>query len=489
VTRLPKTIVIVGAGFSGAAVAINLLRLSYWRPVRIVLVDRSPRMARGAAYAERSHPHLLNVPAGRMSMNSADALEFLKFAQQRFPAATAEDFLPRSLYGDYLESVLLDAEISSPQHVQLHKVVGTVFSIERTRSTSPYRVELDDGTSFVADDVVLALGNPPPANIAGTSSLVGSSHYVSDPWASPPALEPNETVLVIGTGLTMADTVIAGNESSWGRATFHAISRHGMIPPTQTAFRTSAGCDSDDVTRLRAHSSSARGLLRAVRELTTDVQARGGDWREAITCVRNQAPMLWQRLPHRERKRFLRHARAYWDVHRHRLPQQTLSTLRELQRDGKLHVHAGRIQNFELEGKKVRVTWRPRGSDAPQTILVDRVFNCTGADYNLARTRDPLWRSLLSQGLAAPDELGLGLRTGAYGAVLDSRNRISSNLYYIGPMLRADHWECTAAQELRVHAERLAHHLAAPAVKPMLADRRTQPILTTSRFEDQRLAR
>jgi uncharacterized NAD(P)/FAD-binding protein YdhS len=472
VTRLPRTIAIVGAGFSGAAVAINLLRLSYWRPVRIVLVDRAPRMARGAAYAERSHPYLLNVPAGRMSMSSSDPLEFLKFAQHRVPDATAEDFLPRSLYGEYLESVLLDAELSSPPHVQLHKVVGTVCSVERTGGTSPYRVELDDGTSFIADDVVLALGNPPPAHLSGTQSLGESSRYVADPWGSPPELRAGESVLVIGTGLTMADTVIAGDESARGRATFHAVSRHGMIPPSQTAFRSSAGCDANDVARLRAASFSARRLVRTVRELTSDVQSRGGDWREAITCVRNLAPTLWQRLPIRERKRFLRHARAYWDVHRHRLPQQTLARLEQLQRDGKLHVHAGRILNFELEGEKVRVTWRPRADDATQTMLVDRVINCTGADYNPARCRDPLMRSLLGQGLAAPDPLGLGLRTGSQGAVIDSRNRIASNLYYIGPMLRADHWECTAAQELRVHAERLAHHLAAPAVKPMFAIRR-----------------
>jgi uncharacterized NAD(P)/FAD-binding protein YdhS len=81
-------------------------------------------------------------------------------------------------------------------------------------------------------------------------------------------------------------------------------------------------------------------------------------------------------------------------------------------------------------------------------------------------------RSLLTQGLAAPDGLGLGLRTGAHGALIDSRGRAASNLYYIGPMLRADHWECTAAQELRGHAERLSHHLATPAVKQMFAVQR-----------------
>jgi hypothetical protein len=41
------------------------------------------------------------------------------------------------------------------------------------------------------------------------------------------------------------------------------------------------------------------------------------------------------------------------------------------------------------------------------------------------------------------------------------------------PLLRADHWECTAVQELRVQAERLAPHLSAPAATPAFAARRT----------------
>jgi uncharacterized NAD(P)/FAD-binding protein YdhS len=263
----------------------------------------------------------------------------------------------------------------------------------------------------------------------------------------------------------MADTVLAGSETTHD-ATFHAISRRGLVPPSQSAFRH-AGCDDDGTALLRAASSSTRRLMRAVRELTDEVQSRGGDWREAITCVRNFAPALWQRLPVRERQRFLRHVRPYWDVLRHRLPQEALARLHELRRASKFHVHAGRVLTFERVGEKVRVSWRARGSDAIQNLLVDRVVNCTGADYNLARSHDPLMRSLLKQGLATPDALGLGLRTSSYGALLDSRNRVVSNLYYIGPMLRADHWECTAAQELRVHAERLARHLAAPTIQPL----------------------
>ncbi len=470
-TRPPRTIVIVGAGFSGALVATNLLRLSYWRPLSIVLVERSARMARGAAYAEREHPYLLNVPASRMSINARDPLEFLKFAQQQLSDATADDFLPRSLYGEYLESALLDAELSAPSHVRLQRMQGDVHSIERTGGTSPFRLKLEDGRTLTADDVVLALGNPPPGQLPATEPLLESPRYVQDPWTAPADFQPGETALVIGTGLTMADAVMAGSAAANNKVTFHVISRHGLVPPSQTAFRH-AGCEDDGAPLLRAASFSARRLLHAVRELTDDVQRRGGDWREAITCVRNLAPALWQRLPTRERRRFLRHVRPYWDIHRHRLPQQTLAILHQLRQNDQFHVHAGRILSFTFEGDKIRVSWRARGTDDIKTLLVDRVINCTGADYNPTRSRDPLMQSLLTQDLATPDVLGLGLRTGPHGALLDSRGRPANNLYYIGPMLRADHWECTAAQELRGHAERLAHHLATPAVKPMFAVQR-----------------
>jgi myosin-crossreactive antigen len=47
-----RTIVIVGAGFSGTAVAIHLLRLPHSEPLRIVLVERA-QLAGGVAYARR----------------------------------------------------------------------------------------------------------------------------------------------------------------------------------------------------------------------------------------------------------------------------------------------------------------------------------------------------------------------------------------------------------------------------------------------------
>ncbi len=460
-TPLPRTIVIVGAGFSGTAVALNLLRLGQFDPLRIVLVDRA-QIARGVAYADREYPYLLNVPAGRMSASSCAPSEFLAFAQRWLPRATAEDFLPREIYGRYLEWTLRTAELASPPHVRLERVRGRVSRVERALGGPQHQVvHLSDGRRFSADQVVLALGNPPPARLVGGEALLACAQYVENPWSAPVEFQAGETVLVVGTGLTMADVVVAGIGGAEGNVVVHAISRHGLVPPSQTAFRQSQA-EHGDGDSLRAASHSARDLLRTVRNLAEDTERRGGDWREAITQVRNLAPALWQRMPVHERRRFLRHARSLWDIHRHRLPEQTASALKQLAREHKLHVHAGRVVALAREDERIRVSWCARGAHGTQTLLVDRVINCTGPDYDPRRSRDPLVRSLLLDGTLVADPLGLGLRTGACGAVIDARGRTSSNLYYIGPMLRANHWEATAVQELRVHAEQLALRLLAP---------------------------
>jgi uncharacterized NAD(P)/FAD-binding protein YdhS len=85
---LLRTIVIVGGGFSGTVLAANLLRRPPAGPTRLLLIERASEIGRGAAYAERGFPYLLNVPASRMSASSAAPKEFLEFAQRRMPNVT-----------------------------------------------------------------------------------------------------------------------------------------------------------------------------------------------------------------------------------------------------------------------------------------------------------------------------------------------------------------------------------------------------------------
>lgn len=452
-----QTIAIIGAGFSGTLVATNLLQIEHPRALRILLVDRS-EIGRGIAYASRPYPYLLNVPIRCMSATSADPLEFLTFIQRDLPLAIADDFVPRELYGNYLKWKLQRADAASPSHVRLIRIQGSATAIEQTPFS--FRIRLADGRMLAATTIVLALGNQPPARLAAAESIRGSSRYAEDPWAAPPMFEPGEPVLIAGTGPTMADIAIAGNESAGGRAVIHAISRHGLTSACQTNFRTSEE-QVGDPSPLTQPPLSIRRLFRLTRALCEEAVRSDEDWRGTLSRLYALAPTLWHELPERERRRFLRHVRVYWDAHRHRLPPTTWSAIKELRANGTLQVHAGRLIAMQIAGKQIRVRWRPRGERTERMLEVSRVINCTGPDYDLRNTPNRLLHSLFTRGLAVPDPLGLGLLTGEFGALRGASGQAVGDLYCVGPLRCADHWDATEIQELRAHAEHLARHLAA----------------------------
>jgi uncharacterized NAD(P)/FAD-binding protein YdhS len=457
---MPRTLVIIGAGFCGSVLAAHLLRRPPADATEIVLIERGTSIGRGLAYAGHDVPYVLNVPAGRLSVDPKDPNQFLRFVRQAHPDADAEDFMPRALYGDYLQDVLDQAERAAPPHVTLTRIFGEVTNVSRVAGDKPLSANFADRAAIPADQIVLALGNPRSAVHSWARGLSNHPAYIHDPWSIPKSFRAEHSVLIIGTGLTMVDVALALSLEGGRVPLVRTMSRHGLLPQSQTIFRPTAVQGSGDF--LLSNSSSIRRVLSASRALAEEVERMGGDWREVVTFIRHLAPELWQRLPARERQRFMRHVQSYWEVHRHRLPPRMAARIDHMRSSGKLKVYAGRIQQLVPEGDELRVMFRRRGSRETESFAVNAVINATGPDYVLKRSADRLVQSLRAQGLVAEDALNLGLRTGRNGACISADGVPSEHLYYLGPMLRADHWEATAAPELCKHAERLAGHLANP---------------------------
>ena len=452
-----NVIVIVGAGFSGTVLAVKLLKQHHSTATEVFLVERGPVMGRGIAYAKSRFPFQLNVPAGRLSTDAKDPLQFLRFAQLHLPEAGAEDFLPRSLYGDYLQEQLSQAESAPMPGVRLERIWDEVIDIHRAAGGA-LLLHFRRREPLQANIVVLASGNPPASWLPWTESIQHHPAVRENPWDLPRNVRADQTVLIVGNGLTMADVALALSADPKHVPSMHSISRRGLLPQPQTEF---GSISLDAVTdRIMSCAQSAGELTSAVRRLARHVHSRGGDWREAITFMRTLAPRIWAELPDRERARFLRHVQPHWDVHRHRLPPQIAEHIGRLRQSGNLRVNAGRVTSAVAQGERLRVTWKPRGNPSLQSLAVDYLVNASGPDYALERSREPLIHSLRSQGLIAADAMRLGIRTGRHGACVDSFGQASSRLFYLGPMLRADHWEATAATELRDHAQSLAQHLA-----------------------------
>lgn len=453
-----RTIAIVGAGFSGSTLAANLLLQPPGARTHIILIDRAPDFCRGVAYAKRDFPYLLNVPAGQMSADPKRPREFLDFARTRLPNVSEEDFLPRSLYGDYLEERLRNAERKKSAHIQFTKVCASVHDMA-PEGACKWRLHLSEGASIVADDVVLACGNPPARPLELGKDV---EPLVVDPWHQKLNLDDCHTVLLVGTGLTMVD--VALRLASQARVpVIHAISRHGLLPLVQTAF---SRCPQklEGKSLFESKVRSTRSILRELRIAIGEHSLSGGDWREIVTALRRELPDVWQSLSDAERRRFLRHLRPYWDVHRHRLPPSVMEKITRLKEQGTLHVHAGRLQHAEYHRGMARVYWSCRRSGRTRQLEVNRIVNCTGPEFDLGRSADSLWRSLRDQGIVAADALRLGLKTNHSHQVIGRDAVPVHGLWYLGPMLRATYWEATAVPELRVHAAALSERLSAKPV-------------------------
>lgn len=433
-------VAVVGAGFSGTLLAINLLR----QRARVVLVERdAERIARGLAFGTRRPEHLLNVRAANMSAFPDDKDHFLRwmgFSSQD----QANRFVPRLAYGQYLREQLIEALAKSDGRAEVRdgEAVRADFEAESIG------LRLAGGDTIRCRALVMALGNFPPRPIPVLSGLPEGLRF-DDPWnpAATTGAEAARHVLLIGTGLTAVDIALSLRGNGFrGRIT--ALSRRGLRPRSHAEVGPVVG----PVDRPQEKGAD---LLHAIRRRAAEV-----GWREAVDELRPHVQQLWRTHDCGDQDRFLRHARAYWDVHRHRLAPAVDERIRGLEQAGELEFAGGAIVEAVERGGRAEIAWRRRGGDAVETLTVDRVINCTGPEGDLARAPDALVRGLLDAGRIRPDAHRLGLDVDHIGRVRDADGQPQDRLFAVGPMTKGEAWEIVAVPDIRRQVWDLARYLA-----------------------------
>lgn len=454
-----KTLVIIGAGFSGAVTAIQFLQVC--EPgIRVVLLNRSGEMARGLAYGTNSSRHLLNVPAGNMSALVDQPDHFLHFCESRLPDASAATFVPRKLYGEYLSGLLADAEHSCRAGVSFERITTEAHGLESRDGKA--LVRLADGRELVADHVVLAFGNFSPFNPAITSVPQAAGRYVADPWSGEieVPIDRQAPVLLLGAGLTALDVALTLDQQGH-RGPVLMLSRRGVQPAPHRASRHVDSTASTVVQCLLSSTPTVLSYLRDMRALVRTAAEHNVDWRDIVGAVRPITAQLWGRLGEAERRRFLRHLQVYWDAHRHRVAPASYAAFSEQIEQGRLRPIAGRIRTIEVLENGLRIEIALRGASKLEAVQVSHIINCTGPNSNLARVEDRLIVQLRQAGLIRLDSLGLGICVDDSLSVQDCHGEPVAWLSYVGPMLKAQFWEATAVPELRKYAKDLALRVAA----------------------------
>lgn len=439
---MSKHVAVIGGGFTGTLQAIELLD----RGMRVTLIERDPLWARGVAYGTAHCDHLLNVRASGMSAFADRPSHFTEWLSAR-GLGGADDFAPRRTYGSYLIELLELTKRRSGERLQML----SAEAIDVKSGGAGEIVHLRGGGTVEAEAAVLASGNLPPDNMRSIDPEALDGVYVADPWKESieEGLADSDTVLLIGTGLTAVDAALILDSAGFAGRIL-AVSRRGLLPRAHSDVPVIAA-------QLRPPlEPSSTALIRWVRARAADV-----GWRAAVDSLRPVTQTLWANAGRADRRRFLRHLRPWWDVHRHRIAPLVAARIRNMQESGRLEIAAGKIVRAAADGRHALLSWRPRGSSADVQLRVRRIVNCTGPQADISRAGDPLLGTLLAAGRIRPDSCRIGIDVDLDCGTIDVSGASSRTLLAAGPLTKGAFWEIVAVPDIRQQVRSLAERLDA----------------------------
>jgi len=336
----PESLAIIGGGASATLLLAQLARRK--TPLTIDVYDRSGAFARGIAYSTRHLCHLLNVRASNMSALADAADDFARWAAQY--GYSADDFVPRALYGDYLHEHFARAR---------HALPISLIQAEASSIQTGERY-LVNGRSY--DLVVQATGNCEPLRPIQTPS---ATDFHDTPWALDyAALSAHEHIAILGSGLTAIDAVLALDAHGY-RGRILMLSRHALPPGVHVKAAPYPAF-------MHALPQTALAALRRVRR---EIKSADAPWQSVIDALRPMTNAIWQAWPQRERQRFMRRLFTLWNIHRHRTAPQIGETITALEKSGRLIRRRARIERI-LPGP---VVMTDQGK-----IKAGAVINCLG---------------------------------------------------------------------------------------------------------------
>ncbi|NMX59316.1 MULTISPECIES: FAD/NAD(P)-binding protein [unclassified Pseudomonas] len=452
-------VLIIGGGLSGTMLAVQLLRQPGKR--QILVIEPRKELGRGEAYSAVELGHTLNGNAARMSVdpdNPDDLTQWLTDyigaggwpESNQQPVPISELFPPRGIFGVYAQQRLAEAKAlsaSTVEHIRA-EVVDLQVDADSTRLT------LDNGQQLRGAQAVLATGMFPAARTPQTESS-GLNAAAVDPWdvKAMRQIEPQSTVLIIGSGLTMVDAVVS-LEQAGHRGPIEIFSRHGLLPHVRRQPPSWVDFLADD-----HNLRSPRQLLREVRRQCQLAVEQGIDWQAPLDTVRAHIGRLWSQASEREKRQFVRHVRPWWESHHHRSPPLSAQLVARLHEAGRLRIQAASFKGLVASDNGVTIKLRRRGEQAVTQVSGAALINSSGIEYDWRRVAKPLPQQLLKRGLIKPGPLALGIAADTSGAVLDAQGQVSQRLFAMGPPLRGMWWESTAVTDVAIQAKALAAKL------------------------------
>lgn len=465
-------IVIIGGGFSGAAAAIHLSRLSP-EPLDLRIVEPRATLGRGIAHSQHDPDLRLNGPDSIHAPYPQSPNGFAEWMRESGELAADPDamaanglvFPRRGAFGRYMSFELgkharSNISDSTIQHIQQH----AVSAIPRAIGVD---VELGDGRTLCADWCILALGWNEVGVPRELSGVTDHSQWFGDPWCTNhfDSIDPNASVLLVGSGLSASDT-FAALSARGHRGRVLSLSRRGLRPGSQNPYRSNRSIwervyeAAPPVMRDLRPDASPLEATRLLRQRISEIDAATSSWHVPFDEFRDAARLIWEGWSAKKQRQYIRHLKRWYDTFRFRNPPQTEIIVRVGEESGRLTFMAGRLRSARADSGMFNVEFDARENGDRLAVQVHAIINCTGPQPRPSTSKNPLWRTLLARGVVKDAHCGVGIEVDSKGRVLPEHGETHKRLFAIGPPTIGRFAEVTAVPYIVRGILEVVEHIA-----------------------------
>ena len=425
----PLPLVIIGAGFSAASLAYQLLQKNPAQEIHIIGVGH---LGAGQAYGSDNPHYRLNVRADLQGLFPEPFDDFERWAAHNLDDLDAESdagfFYKRSDFRRYVDEALAKIE-ADKSIIRYHQNAVNITPLK-----GDWRITLEDGHQVDACLIYLAIGNATanwPCKI-DKSALPYQDRLIRSAWRGSffPKLmkDAPDSLAIMGGGLTAYDCINALYHEGY-KGQVHLITPKGVLPPVQTNWRHGAPAKSWP-TPLNAYRfiSHIKSVLPK-KTSWTDMY-----WQERFEALRLILPEGWSILSDEDKRKIIKRCGALWSLARYRAGPQAVASGVALQAEGRLSIYKDRIMSLSHDGDEFTLL-----SKSGHRYTAQAVINATGAG------KHDLCTKLIDNGVAIDDCLGQAVAVNDRCQILSPDGKAWQSLYMVGPPTIADRGDVVGA--------------------------------------------
>lgn len=421
----------------GASGTLILRELSNLLPsnsdVEITIFESSGTLGSGMPYGDKTNVDcfLLNMRSWLLGANSNNIMEFEQWMEKNNIKDVSYPYLPRSVYGRYLQDLASQA-ISNLRNKNIAVNIVKAEIIDLDVKNANYTITTNVGCKYIVQNVILALGH-----LQNKYENACNKNYIANPYHNLEKIaeiNSDSVVGILGTKLTAVDIAIYLRKL--GVRKICMFSKSGLLPQTQQ----------DNVTTNMAKFIQPKKY--SLRAFFKDymLQTKGIFYQPFLDSSKYFIDKYWCNLSAFQKRLFSNKYRGWWMSHRHPMPAFNSKKINDMLEDKSLGIYKG-YKNFTFhQNQNVFNVELDR-----ETVKVDYVIDASGASANVTALDSKLVQNLLAKNIVTACEFG--------GINIDCNTMQVGNyqnIYAIGHLTQGSLFYVASMERLLVHADIIA---------------------------------